>query len=246
MPVGKRRNAPRLKQSFACPTWSSRRRRARFFTRSPPPVRKNHTVMPSTELQGGMLGDRVRFMLPGLLILACWVLLILYWNISARSSKPTAERQSLAGRLARVPVWVGYILLVAAWVHPIGMVVIPHTVVAEYLGVAICAVGLLAAIWSRKTLGGDWSRDVELKQGHQLVERGPYRFVRHPIYTSHLLMGLGTAVASGMLVAFVGLLLFFIGFWIKLKQEESLLLIHFPDEYPAYKARVKALLPFVF
>jgi protein-S-isoprenylcysteine O-methyltransferase Ste14 len=70
--------------------------------------------------------------------------------------------------------------------------------------------------------------------------------VRHPIYTSHLLMGLGTAVASGLLLAFVGLLLFFIGFWIKLKQEESLLLSHFPDEYPAYKARVKALLPFVF
>jgi protein-S-isoprenylcysteine O-methyltransferase Ste14 len=70
--------------------------------------------------------------------------------------------------------------------------------------------------------------------------------VRHPIYTSHLLMGLGTAVASGLLPAFVGFLLFFIGFWIKLKQEEDLLLSHFPEEYPAYKARVKALLPFVF
>ena len=185
-------------------------------------------------------------MLPGLLILACWVLLILYWNISARSSKPVAEGQSWSGRLARVPVWLGYILLVAAWVHPVGMLVIPHIVITEYLGVVICAAGLFAAIWSRKTLGSDWSRDVELKQGHKLVERGPYRFVRHPIYTSHLLMGLGTAVASGLLVAFVGLLLFFIGFWIKLKQEENLLLSHFPDEYPAYKARVKALLPFMF
>jgi protein-S-isoprenylcysteine O-methyltransferase Ste14 len=185
-------------------------------------------------------------MLPGLLILACWVLLILYWNISARSSKPAAERQSWASRFARLPVWLGYILLVAAWVHPFGMVVIPHTVIAEYLGVAICAIGLFAVIWSRKTLGDDWSRDVELKQGHELVERGPYRFVRHPIYTSHLLMGLGTAIASGLLVAFVGLLLFFIGFWIKLKQKESLLLSHFPEEYPAYKARVKALVPFVF
>ena len=185
-------------------------------------------------------------MLPGVLILACWVLLILYWNISARSSKPVAESQSWSGRLARVPVWLGYILLVAAWAHPFGLRVIPNTVTAEYSGVAICAAGLFAAIWSRKTLGSDWSRDVELKQGHKLVERGPYRFVRHPIYTSHLLMGLGTAVAAGLLVAFVGLLLFFIGFWIKLRQEENLLLNHFPNEYPAYKARVKALLPFVF
>jgi protein-S-isoprenylcysteine O-methyltransferase Ste14 len=59
-------------------------------------------------------------------------------------------------------------------------------------------------------------------------------------------MGLGTAIASGLLVAFAGLVFFCIGFWIKLKQEEGLLLRHFPDEYPAYKARVKALVPFVF
>jgi protein-S-isoprenylcysteine O-methyltransferase Ste14 len=70
--------------------------------------------------------------------------------------------------------------------------------------------------------------------------------VRHPIYTSHLLMGLGTAIASGLLVAFAGLLFFFVGFCIKLKQEEGLLVRRFPDEYPAYKARVRALVPFVF
>jgi protein-S-isoprenylcysteine O-methyltransferase Ste14 len=188
----------------------------------------------------------IRYMVPGLLIVACWIILILYWNVSARSIKPVAERQSSADKLARAPVWLGYILFVAAGAHPFGPVVIPHTALAESLGVAICALGLSAAIWSRKTLGDDWSQDVEFKQGHKLVERGPYRFARHPIYTSHLLMGLGTAIESGLLVAFAGLLLFFIGFWIKLKQEESLLLRHFPDEYPAYKARVKALVPFLF
>jgi len=185
-------------------------------------------------------------MYPGLLIAACWIVLVLYWNISARTIKPAAERQSWTGRLARVPVWLGYILLCVAWAHPSGMVLIPQTAVSESLGVAICALGLLTAIWSRKTLGNDWSRDVELKQGHQLVDRGPYSLVRHPIYTSHLLMGLGTAIASGLLIAFAGVMCFFIGFWIKLHQEEKLLLKHFPDEYSAYKARVKALIPFVF
>ena len=52
-------------------------------------------------------------------------------------------------------------------------------------------------------------------------------------------MGLGTAVASGLLVAFVGFLLFFLGFWIKLKQEENLLLSHFPEEYPALQGSGK-------
>jgi protein-S-isoprenylcysteine O-methyltransferase Ste14 len=182
----------------------------------------------------------------GILILACWTSLGFYWNVSARTIKSAAERQSFAARLARMPVWLGFILFVAAWVHPFGLIVIRRTVFLDSIGVAICALGLFVAIWSRKALGAEWSRDVELKQGHKLVECGPYRFMRHPIYTGHLLMGLGTAIASGLLVAFVGLALFIGGFWTKLNQEERLLLRSFPDEYPAYKARVKALIPYVF
>ena len=70
--------------------------------------------------------------------------------------------------------------------------------------------------------------------------------MRHPIYTGHLLMGLGTAIASGLLIAFAGLASFAVGFWIKLNQEESLLMRSFPDEYPAYKKRVKVLIPYLF
>ncbi len=114
------------------------------------------------------------------------------------------------------------------------------------MGVAICALGLSVAIWSRKTLGTEWSRDVEFKRGHKLVQGGPYRLMRHPIYTGHLLMGLGTAITSGSLIAFAGLTSFALGFWIKLNQEESLLLRSFPNEYPAYKTRVKALIPYLF
>lgn len=145
-----------------------------------------------------------------------------------------------------MPIWLGYILLCAAWVFPIGKAVLRQSVIAELSGVSICAMGLITSIWSRKTLGDNWSQDVEFKQGHKLIERGPYRFVRHPIYTGHLLMGLGTAIASGLLIAFVGVVCFFIGFWIKLRQEERLLLAHFPEEYPAYKARVRTLVPFLF
>ena len=69
--------------------------------------------------------------------------------------------------------------------------------------------------------------------------------MRHPIYTAHLLLGLGTAVGSARLVGFAGLVSFVVGFWIKLSQEERLLLRAFPDEYRAYKARVKAMIPYV-
>jgi protein-S-isoprenylcysteine O-methyltransferase Ste14 len=198
-------------------------------------------------LQGESAGDMLLFMEPRQLIAACWILFVFYWIVSARSIKPAAEHQSWTSMLAhRVPVWLGAILLFMPRATPFGMMVIPHTVTMESLGVAICMLGLSAAIWSRKTLADNWSSNVEFKQDHKLVERGPYHFVRHPIYTSLLLMCLGTAIVSSRLAAMVSLLLYFTGFWIKLKQEERLLLRHFPDEYPAYQARVKALVPFLF
>ena len=197
-------------------------------------------------MPGESLGDTIMLMITGILILACWVSLGVYWNISARSIKSAAEEQNFAARLARMPVWLGFVLFIAAWVHPFGPATIRRTVVSDSIGAAICILGLFLAIWSRKALGAEWSRDVELKQGHRLVKIGPYRFMRHPIYTGHLLMGVGTAIASGLLVAFAGLASFVVGFWIKLNQEERLLLRGFPDEYPSYKARVKALIPYVF
>jgi protein-S-isoprenylcysteine O-methyltransferase len=104
---------------------------------------------------------------------------------------------------------------------------------------------LLVTIWSRRTLGGNWSSEVAFKQGHELVKTGPYRYARHPICTGLLLMCLGTAVAVGQFHSWLGLLILCVGFWIKLMQEESLLLQHFPTEYPVYRKQVKALVPFV-
>jgi len=182
-------------------------------------------------------------MLAGIGILVCWVVLVMYWNVTARSVKSAAEPQSSAARLARLPIWLGFILFIAAWAHPFAIAAFRRTGFSDSAGVAICALGLLVAIWSRKTLGAEWSQDVELKRGHRLVQSGPYRFMRHPIYTGHLLMGLGTAVASHSLIAFAGLVSFAVGFWVKLTQEESLLLRSFPEEYAAYRTRVKALIP---
>jgi len=190
-------------------------------------------------------GDTIGSVLTGILILACWVSVVVYWNITARSVKPAAEPQGFVDRLARMPVWLGFILFIAAWVYPAGPAVMRPTALSDSSAVAICALGSFVAIWSRKILGAEWSRDVEFKREHKLVERGPYSLVRHPIYTAHLLLGLGTAFGSGRLVAFAGLASFVVGFWIKLKQEERLLVRGFPDEYPAYKARIKALIPYV-
>jgi len=184
-------------------------------------------------------------MKPHQIIFGSWLVFILYWIISARAIKPAAERQRPGAILAhRLPVSLGIILFFVP--SPFGRPLIEHVAAARSIGSAVCVLGLMGAIWSRKTLGDNWSNDVEFKKGHKLIEQGPYRFVRHPIYTSILLMCLGSAMVSNRALSYMGGLLVFVGFFIKLKQEERLMLQHFPEEYPAYKGRTKILVPFLF
>jgi len=183
----------------------------------------------------------------GTLVLGCWIGFFAYWIINARRVKVTAERQSVWSALAhRIPLGFSYYLL-AAWYLPptLNASVTSHADWAIAMGGFICVLGLFVTLWARRTLAGNWSSDVTFKQGHELIRRGPYRFVRHPIYTGLLTMGLGTAIEIGRLRGWVAMPLMMAALWLKLKQEEALMLRHFPDEYPDYRKRVKAIVPFV-
>ena len=186
-------------------------------------------------------------MISSLIILGCWSTFLAYWIISARRVKATAERQSVWSALAhRIPLGCSYILM-AVW-HlppPLNSSVTPPTGWGQAAGCLVCAFGLSVTLWARWTLAGNWSSDVTFKQGHELIRTGPYRLVRHPIYTGLLAMALGTALNIGQLRCWLALPLMATAFWIKLNQEERLMLLHFPNEYPAYQKRVKALVPFV-
>jgi protein-S-isoprenylcysteine O-methyltransferase Ste14 len=181
-----------------------------------------------------------------IMVFACWFGLSFYWKLSAGKTKPTAHPQVMKSRFARFPVWLGFLLLTVAGVCPSwGAIRGANSAAAVWLGIILCAIGMVFGIWSRRTLGDNWSQDAELKQGHRLVIRGPYSLVRHPIYTSHLLIALGSAITFGSWLGYVALASFFVGFRVKLVQEEELLLCNFPDEYPKYRARVKALVPWI-
>jgi protein-S-isoprenylcysteine O-methyltransferase Ste14 len=180
-------------------------------------------------------------------IIACWIIFIAYWAISAVGIKRAVERESrVSGLKYKAPLTLGSMLLWCSnLLHQMNPLLIPHRDLAGAISAVVCVFGLLVAIWSRRTLAGNWSSSVTFKQGHELIQRGPYRLARHPIYTGILLMCAGTAIGVGRLFSWLGLLILSAGFWIKLKQEESLLLRHFPGDYPSYRTRVKALVPFV-
>jgi protein-S-isoprenylcysteine O-methyltransferase Ste14 len=180
-------------------------------------------------------------------IIACWIIFIGYWGCNALRVKPAAEKQSWLSLAAfKGPQILGGMLLWCQGLYdPLRLALTPHTDLARAGGAVVCVFGLFVAVWSRRTLAGNWSSNVTFRQGHELIKAGPYRFVRHPIYTGILLMCFGQAIANGRLQAWLGFLILCIGFWIKLQQEESLLLRHFPGDYSDYRKRVKALVPFL-
>jgi len=180
-------------------------------------------------------------------IIVCWITFVVYWLVSAARTKRIAERQSVSSALAhRLPVGLGWWMLAfPRWPPPMNATIVPHVDWVRLGGAAVCIYGLYFTIWARRTLAGNWSSDVTFKQDHELIRSGPYRIVRHPIYTGLLIMSLGTAIGFGQLHCWLSIPITAIGFWIKLSQEEQLLLRHFPNEYPAYQKQVKALVPFI-
>ena|ERR1039458_3617128 len=182
----------------------------------------------------------------------CWLILVLFWIISAFSVKAVKERQSRGSRLAAIclPI-IGFLFLAGissfrpGWLR-LNTRFLPDTLALRIMGDVTVLIGLIIALWARTILGGNWSASVTFKEDHELIERGPYRFVRHPIYTSILLMILGTAIISGRAGPFLALIICFLVYWQRLRQEEALLTKHFPETYPGYKSRTKALIPFLF
>jgi protein-S-isoprenylcysteine O-methyltransferase Ste14 len=113
------------------------------------------------------------------------------------------------------------------------------------LGFMIFLLGLALAVWARIYLGKNWGMPMTQKQRPELVSSGPYRYVRHPIYTGILTAMLGAALASSMfwLAAFGITAVYFV---YSALEEEKLLMKQLPHDYPAYRSKSKMLIPFVF
>ena len=112
-------------------------------------------------------------------------------------------------------------------------------------GIALFAVGMSLAVWARVHLGRNWGTPMTQKDEPELVTSGPYRLVRHPIYTGILAAGLGTAVALSWLWLFA-FVLAGIYFVYSARVEERYLTEQFPEAYPRYRRSTKMLVPLVF
>jgi protein-S-isoprenylcysteine O-methyltransferase Ste14 len=119
-----------------------------------------------------------------------------------------------------------------------------HSLVLGVVGAAVFASGIGLAIWARIHLGRNWGMPTSQKADPELVTSGPYRFVRHPIYSGILIGVLGTTLATNLLgLIIVGVLGAY--FYYSASVEEKNLTATFPTAYPAYQSTTKMLIPFV-
>jgi protein-S-isoprenylcysteine O-methyltransferase Ste14 len=176
----------------------------------------------------------------------CWAGWLAYWLAMAFANKRTVERAGFVGyRVVAIVAFaacavVGRALNVSAqsraW----------HTPLALALACdAIVVAGLAFTVWARIVLGRNWSAEVTFKEGHELIETGPYRLVRHPIYTGLIAMALGTTLAYGRAVGFALLVALCAALWSKARTEERVMIEHFADSYAEYRRRTHAIVPFV-
>jgi protein-S-isoprenylcysteine O-methyltransferase Ste14 len=184
---------------------------------------------------------------PTKLLALIWMGWIISWVagsfFSARTQKHVGRWDAQA---YRIPIVVGAVLLApwtARWVGDAPLWNVGDS--GTYLLAGLTLAGTLFTWWARIHLGRFWSSAITRKEGHRVVDTGPYGLVRHPIYTGLIAAILATAVAVGSITTLFGALLITIGLWQKARMEEQFLAAELGAEsYAAYSRRVPMLVPF--
>jgi len=184
-----------------------------------------------------------------LLLPALWFIWIFYWFAAARNVKRTQRYESRLSRLSHtLPFAAGIFLFCAS--HRLGGplfgLIVPRSELLYWLGVILTLTGFYITVKARIVLGRNWSGTVTLKENHELIQTGPYRYVRHPIYTGLILAFFGSAVALDEWRGVLAVLLIIIAFRIKLGIEERWMTDYFGPMYASYRRRTKMIVPFIW
>src|ERR1035441_6655224 len=175
-----------------------------------------------------------------------WTAWVAIWFLWALQSKQTRQREGLASQISyRVPIAVAiWLILYARHLSPwwTGNI-LPYRGWFGWLGVAITVLGFALTFWARAILGGNWSGVVTIKVNHELIRTGPYRFVRHPIYTGILLAMAGSALVYDQWRSVVGVALLGVSFTIKRLKEEQFMRQTFGAQYDDYARTTGAIFP---
>ncbi len=187
---------------------------------------------------------------------AIWVLGVVLWYVirfpfehRTRGMKVVTNRRSATDRIGLAAALFGMGVVPALYVAT------GFPEAADYPAngwlVGIGALVFAGALWlfrrSHKELGRNWSITLEIHERHSLVSGGPYALVRHPMYTSFMLMGLGQALLlSNWVAGPAGLAGFAVLFFLRVDKEERMMIENFGPQYLAYMERTRRLIPWLY
>ena len=178
--------------------------------------------------------------------LGLWLGFSIYWGLAAKDSAATRTSESWWSRQLHVTLVNVALLLLVLPVPGLKRRFLPASRALVIAGLAIQAAFALLAVWARRHLGSNWSGEVRIAKEHQLVRTGPYRWVRHPIYTAVLGMYCGTVLVSGEIHALLATVIVILAYRRKISMEERALREAFGAEHESYREETWAWIPGVY
>jgi protein-S-isoprenylcysteine O-methyltransferase Ste14 len=175
-----------------------------------------------------------------------WIVFGTYWAVSALGQKAAKKQENFLERLRHiVPMAVACALLSrpAVGYGQLGQRFVPETEALNLLGLVLAGTGVAFAIWARWHLGANWSAVVSIREEHELIRTGPYRAVRHPIYSGMLLAVTGTVLIVGEFRALIAFAIVLASFYLKARKEEYWLAREFGERFEAHAKGTGMFLP---
>jgi protein-S-isoprenylcysteine O-methyltransferase Ste14 len=198
-------------------------------------------------------------MWPDTAIYIPWWIWAITWIIASLWANRTVKRPGIGREwLYRILALAGFVFLLASigrmqdghfswgpWPGPLGRALWYPPIPVAWALVGVAFLGFAFAWWARIHLGRLWSGSITRKEGHRIIDSGPYAIVRHPIYTGILLSGIASAIVMATPHAYIGAALLIVAYWLKARLEERWLREELgPQDYDAYRRRVPMLVPF--
>lgn len=199
-----------------------------------------HGVISNVGAQGYLDALRTDLPRPGIVI---FLLFWIYWSFAARDrAADQSAEPPWSTNLHRAFVVAAAVIILFPF-PGLSARFLPSAGWTVFLGLVVELAGVIIAVPARRELGRNWSSSVRIAEDHQLVRTGPYRWIRHPIYTGVLLLYLGLALEAGRLSALAGIALVTAAYWRKIGLEERALADRFGPEFAAWRKASWALIP---
>lgn len=140
---------------------------------------------------------------------------------------------------------LAFILLPLYFLTPwVDFASIPLPVWLRWSGGGIIGLGIILFGWAHKALGQNWTAIMALSKEHEMVQSGPYRYIRHPMYSAFFIIGIGFGLLSAnWLIGIIYLAPLLVMYTSRVSTEEKMMTDRFGDLYREYVKRTGRLFP---